>query len=137
MTPDELQFFDGRPGALALYERFRARLFEGTPDVDVRVHRTQITFSAGCGFAFVSFTPVRRAAERGPDWITVSFGLPARADSPRVDAAVQVRPSRWTHHVLIDDPAEIDDELAALIAEAAAFARRPRRMRPVEGSDDA
>ena len=124
MTTDELQFFDGRPGALALYERFRARLFAVAPDAAVAVHRTQITFRARYGFAFVSFTPVRRAAERGPDWITVSFGLPARADSPRVDAAVEVRPNRWTHHVLVDDPAQIDDGLMALIAGAAAFARR-------------
>ena len=124
MTPNELQFFDGKPGALGLYERFRARLFEIAPDAAVQVHRTQITFRTRYGFAFVSFAPVRRAAARGKDWLTVSFGLPARVESPRVDAAVEARPNRWTHHVLVDDPARLDDALFGWIAEAAAFSRR-------------
>ena len=112
------------------------RLFAVAPDAVVEVCRTQITFRLRYGFAFISFTPVRRAADRGPVWLTVSFGLPRRADSPRIDAAVEVRPNRWTHHALVDDPEEIDDVLMTLIAEAAAFARRPGRAGKAERSDD-
>ncbi len=124
MTLDELQFFDGRRGALGLYEAFRAETLRIVPEAEIRVHRTQITFRAHYGFAFVSFAPVRRAAERGPVWLTVSFGLPYRLDSPRIDAAVEARPRRWTHHVLVDDPGQLDGELFGWIAEAAEFARR-------------
>ena len=124
LTLDELQFFDGRGGALGLYEAFREGALGVAPDAEIQVHRTQITFRAHYGFAYVSFTPVRRAADRGPVWLTVSFGLPCRVDSPRIDAAVEARPHRWTHHLLIDDPGQLDDELFGWIAEAAAFGRR-------------
>lgn len=123
MTPDELQFFDGRPGALGLYERLRAGVLEIAPEAFIIVRRTQITFKLRYGFAFASFTPVKRAAERGPAWLTVSFGLPCPVDSPRV-IPVEVRPDRWTCHVLVDDSAQLDGELFGWIAEAAAFGRR-------------
>ena len=128
MTLDELQFFDGRSGALVLYEAFRSGVLRIAPDAEIIVHRTQITFKLRYGFAYASFTPVRRAAERGPVWLTVSFGLPWAVASPRV-IAVQVRPNRWTHHVLVDDPGQLDDALFGWIAEAAEFGRRDQGRR--------
>ena len=98
MTDEEKLFFAGCPEALALYEPFRH------------------------GFAFVSRLAVRRKAERPPVWITVSFGLRRRLPSPRIDGAVEPYPERWTHHVMIGDPSEIDGELMDWIEEAAAFA---------------
>jgi hypothetical protein len=124
MSPDELQFFDGRPGALGLYERLRAGVLALAPEASIVVRRTQITFRLRYGFAFASFTPVKRAAERGPSWLTVSFGLPCPVESPRV-IPVEVRPNRWTCHVLVNDPGQLDGELFGWIAEAADFGRRP------------
>ena len=124
MTADELQFFDGRPGALGLYEGLRGMLLDIAPEAAIRVQKTQITYKLRYGFAFVSFTPVRRRAERGPAWLTLSFGLPFRLDDPRVDAAAEARPNRWTHHILIDDPGQLDDGLRAILAQSAAFGSR-------------
>lgn len=53
--------------------------------------------------------------------------LRRRLDSPRVDAATEPYPNRWTHHLLISDPAEIDDELMGWIREAAAFSDGKRK----------
>ena len=122
MTDEEKLFFAGCPEALALYEPFRARVLAAVPDAHIRVQKTQITFADRHGFAFVSRLAVRRKAERPPVWITVSFGLRRRLPSPRVDGAVEPYPERWTHHVMIGDPSEIDGELMDWIGEAAAFA---------------
>lgn len=74
------------------------------------------------GFAVVSFLPVRKAKERPEIYIVVTFGLGYRVDSPRIDAAVEPYPGRFTHHVLISVTGEIDDELMGWVREAAAFA---------------
>ena len=123
MTDEELLFFAPKPGTLALYEVLRARVLARTgDDTRVKVQKTQITFFNRHGFAFVSFLPCRPKARRPEVWLTVSFGLRRRLDSGRIDAAVELYPERWTHHMLLSDPDQIDDELLGWIEEAAAFA---------------
>ena len=122
MTDDAYLFFAGRPGALELYRLFERRVLEEVDGVHIRVQKTQISFSNRHNFAFVSLLPVRREAERPAEWITVSFGLRRRLDSPRIDAAVEPWPERWTHHILISAPDQIDGELMDWVREAAVFA---------------
>ena len=69
--------------------------------------------------------PLRKPLMRNP-YLTVSIGLAHRADSPRVASAVEAAPGRWTHHVVLGSPDEVDDELMALVREAAAFSARKR-----------
>lgn len=121
-----LFFFRDHLPALPLYEAFASRVLAEIADVTVKVQKTQISFSNKHNFAFVSFLPVRRAKDRPPVFITVTFGLRRRADSCRIDAASEPYPNRWTHHLLISDPAEIDDELMDWIKEAAAFSAGKR-----------
>jgi hypothetical protein len=52
----------------------------------------------------------------------VTFGLEHKAESPRIDIATEPYPNRWTHHLLISKPDEIDEELMGWIKEAAEFA---------------
>ena len=96
------------------------------PGTDVKVQKTQITFSNRHGFAFVSFLPARRAKDRPEHYITVTLGLNRRLDSLRVDKASEPYPGRWTHHLLIASREEIDEELTAWVREAAAFAAGKR-----------
>ncbi len=85
-----LCFFEKKPGALPLYEVFERKVFAEVGDVDVKVQKTQIAFAnkldagkaKGYQFAFVSFAPVRKAKERPEDYITVTFGLGHRVESP-------------------------------------------------------
>ena len=93
----------------------------------IKVQKTQISFSNRHNFAFVSFLPVRKAKDRPKTWITVTFGLSHRVESPRIDAATEPSPNRWTHHVLISAPEEIDEALMGWIQEAAAFSAVKRR----------
>lgn len=123
MEPDELLFFDRDPAALELYEALRRAVSAVEPEAQVRVQKTQISFGNPRLFAAVSFLPVRKKARRPEHFITVTLGLPCRLDSPRVDAASEPYPNRWTHHLMVSSPEEIDGELRAWIGEAAAFAR--------------
>ncbi len=127
MTEDELFFFNERPAALPLYRALLDLMERELGDFDTAVHKTQISFSRGCGFAFVSFLPVRPARERPKDFITLTLGLGHRSESRRVDAAAEPAPGRWTHHILLAAPEEIDEEIAALLREAYAFAAAKKR----------
>lgn len=122
MNPDALFFFDGNSAALPLLETFESLLEQAVGEFSVRIQKTQITYSNRHVFACISFLKVRKAKQRPPVYIVVTFGLHRKIDSPRIDAAVEVYPGRWTHHVLIDRPEEIDEELMSWIQEAYAFA---------------
>ncbi len=127
MTQDTLLFFNSRPQALPLYELFEQKLLSELGSVNIKVQKTQIAFSNKHNFAFVSFLPVRKAKERPETYIVITFGLGRRVESPRIDAAVEPYPNRWTHHVLISNPDEIDEELMGWVKEAAAFSDAKRR----------
>ena len=126
ISGDELFFFDEKPAAISLYEAFAKRLLAEIDDVTVKVRKTQISFSNRYNFAFVSLLPVRKAKERPETWITVTFGLRYKKESPRIDVASEPYPNRWTHHMLISSVDEIDDELMGWIKEAAAFSAGKR-----------
>ena len=126
MNSDILFFFGEHMGALPMYEQLEGRILGEIPDVRIKTAKTQITFAKKRGFAFVSFNPCRRAKERPENWMTVTFGLGYRKESPRIDAAAEPYPGRWTHHVTVESAEEIDDELLDWIKEAAAFSAAKR-----------
>lgn len=115
---DAMQFFDRRPRELALYQDFARKVLAACPDTHIRVQKTQITLENRHGFAFVSL-PRRKVQQ---PTIVVSFGLSYRVDAPRIWVATEPYPNRWTHHMLIADEGQLDDELLGWIKEAAAFA---------------
>ncbi len=121
MTPDILFFFEQKAEALPLYQLLEQKILSEIQNVSIRVQKTQISFSNRRNFAFVSFLPVKKAKDRPKAYITVTFGLGYRVDSPRIDGAVEPYPNRWTHHVLISSVGEIDGELMGWIKEASAF----------------
>ncbi len=123
LSPAEEVFFDGRPRARELYAVFLHRLLELLPDAQLRIQKTQITFTNPRVFACVSMMRVRRARERPPEYIVVTFGLGHELRDRRIDAAIEVRPRRWTHHVLVADESEVDDQLMAWVEEAYEFSR--------------
>ena len=121
---DVLSFFDGRPDALALYRVLAAGLARIAPEGRVKVQKSQISFYDGGLFAMASL-PKRK----GDPGLVVSFGLGRRDPSPRIGAAVEPYPGRWTHHLLLSSPEEADDELMAWVREAAAFSAAKRYSR--------
>ena len=124
MDFDTMAFFEVQkhPEALPLYEALEGRILAEVDSVRIKVQKSQITFYNRRLFACASFARVRRKAELPPCWLVVTVGLARRLDSPRVAVATEPYPGRWTHHIVISDPAEVDDELMGWVREAAAFA---------------
>ena len=98
MTADELLFWDRQPQLLPLYELLRERLM----------------------FAMAS-PPVRRRKTWPKEFMMVSFGLSYQIDSPRIAMSVEAYPNRWTHHVIVESPEDIDGTLLGWIHEAYLF----------------
>ena len=127
MNSDILFFFEEHMDALPIYERLEEQILAQIPDVKIKVAKTQITFANKRGFAFVSFNPCRKAKDRPAVWMTVTFGLGYRKESPRIDVATEAYPSRWTHHVMVGSVDEIGEELLGWIKEAADFSAAKKR----------
>ena len=121
MSPQELFFFEEHPAALPLYQRFAEQVREMVPEAVFQIGKSQISIRNRHNFAFVSFLPVRRKRDRSETYITVSFGLDRRVESPRIDQASEPYPDRWTHHVLVESLEELDDELMEWVQAAAVF----------------
>ena len=126
MNTDILFFFNDHMDALPLYERLEELILEQISDAKIKVSKTQISFSDKRGFAFVSSNPCRKVNDRADVWMTVTFGLSYRKDSPRIDVATEPYPNRWTHHVMVGSEEEIDAHLMGWIREAAEFSASKR-----------
>lgn len=120
MESDEILFFDRAPRMLEVYAALSDLLKRRYPELQIRVGRTQISFSNRHIFAMVSL-PIRRRRDWPEECLIVSFGLPCRIESLRIFQAVEPYPGRWTHHVPIERADEIDAELMDWIDTAYHF----------------
>lgn len=119
---DTLMFFDRHREALPVFQAFEALVFDSFPVVDKRVQKTQITYYNRHVFACISFARVKRKAELPEGYMVITLGLPAPLDSERVAAKTEAYPGRWTHHIVVSKPGELDDELVSWIRESYDFA---------------
>ena len=122
LDADTLMFFDQHMDVLPLYQAFEELLFDSFPVVNKRVQKTQITFSNRHVFACVSFARVKRKTELPMRFIVITLGLPAPLDSERVAVKTEPYPGRWTHHIVVNKPEELDEELLSWVREAYDFA---------------
>lgn len=126
MTDDELLFFAGREAALPIYEGLRSELLRRFPDTRIEVRRTQINFKNRRLYACASFLPVKRKSERPDPYLTVSFGLGGPVYDERIAVTTEAQPNRWTHHVLVGSPEEIDARLLEWLGAAYLFSEGKR-----------
>jgi hypothetical protein len=114
MEPSE--FFAGQPLGLAVYERVRS-IVEGFGPVEVRVSKSQVAFRRRRGFAYL-WMPGMYLANSAAE-VVLSIALRRRIESPRWKEVVRPAPTTWMHHLEIRDVAELDDEVAGWLREAA------------------
>lgn len=124
MTGEVLAFLGGDPGKIAIFEAYEGAVLS-CGESAMKVTKTQVSW--GNPFLFAMLSHPRRAADRRAGALLATFGLHRRLDSPRILQAVEPYPGRWTHHLLLARPEEVDGEVAAWLAEAWAFAREKGR----------
>lgn len=123
ITGDELMFFDAHRAAVPLYEVFAGELLRRFPDTSMRVQKSQITFSNRHVYACVSFARVKKKAELPDAYMVVTLGLSYPLDSSRVAVKTEPYPGRWTTHMVVSGPAELDGEFWAWTTQAYEFAQ--------------
>ena len=119
---DVLAFFAGRPWALPMYEALFSQMEELFPEAAVKVQKSQISFYGRHLFAAVSL-PLRRKKTWPEECLVVTFGLGSRVEDPRIAVAVEPYPRRWTHHVLLSRPEEVDGQLLDWLRVAYVFSQ--------------
>jgi hypothetical protein len=109
-------FLAGHPVASAVYERVRSVLDEMGP-LEVRTSKSQIAFRRRRGFAYL-WLPGQYLTGQVAE-VVISIALGRRDPSPRFKEVVHPSTRHWIHHLEVGDPAEIDDEVARWLREAA------------------
>ena len=124
MDAETLLFFDGHASALPIFEAFEAMLRDRFPEAGKRVQKTQITYYHRHVFACVSFLRVKRKSELPDPYLVITLGLPEPLASGRAAVQTEPYPGRWTVHIVIGRPEEIDEELTAWVRQAYDFSER-------------
>ncbi len=124
---DTFLFFEGHQDALDLFETFEEFLYNTFPVIRKRVQKTQISYSNRFIFACISFARVKRKAELPNGYLVLTIGLPAPLNSDRIAQKTEPYPGRWTHHIVISKPEELDEELTFWVREAYLFAETKQK----------
>lgn len=117
---DHVSFFAGHENLAERYAELRERLAAQLPPFSETVQKTQITWR-NC-HVFLCISLPRRKRDSGA--LLLSFGLPYRIVSDRIWQAVEPYPNRWTHHVLLHEWQELDEELIGWLQAAYAFSEQ-------------
>lgn len=120
---DELMFFNVHMTAVPLYEAFAGELFQQFPATSMRVQKSQITFSNRHVYACVSLARVRKKAELPEPYLVITLGLPYPLDSERVAVKTEPYPGRWTTHIVVGTPGELDEAFWSWVGQAYEFAQ--------------
>lgn len=120
-----LTFFAGKPEEEVLARQVLTWLLAELPGTDIRVQKSQITFRGRYNFGALSLP--RRAQDKRAHALLLTLGLPARLDTDRVAIATEPYPGRWTHHILLTGPQDLDEELRGWVHAAYQFAETKGR----------
>lgn len=127
MTAEVLGFLGGAPRRIALFEAVEAAIL-ALGDCELAVAKTQISWGNPYKFAFLSI-PRRSMVPggRAEDCLLLSFGLDHREEHPRIAAVANPYPNRWTHHVVLAEPEDIDETVKNWLENAWLFAKNKKR----------
>ena len=118
-------FFAERPELLSTVRAFLTETWERWPETEVVTQKSQVTLRGPRPFCALS-THIRFPRMPGPCYVTLSLFLPRSLPDLRGGMAVEPYPGRWTNHILITRPEEVDVELMEWLREAHNFALRKR-----------
>ena len=113
MTLDE--FFSPFPQSRPLFDALHQAILE-LGEVELRVSKSQVAFRRRKAFAWAwipgKYLPKAQIS------LVLTVALRRRDTSPRWKEIVEPSPGRFTHHLELHSPAEIDDQVSAWLIEA-------------------
>lgn len=113
---DVVDFLAGHPMAQAVFDRVQSVLADAG-GCSVRVGRSQVAFRRRRGFAYLWLPGQYLARPAAEVVLTVALG---RHDpSPRWKQIAHPAGAHWIHHLEVHDPADVDEEVAGWLREAA------------------
>jgi hypothetical protein len=113
VTLDE--FFAGRDDSRQLFDILRATI-EAIGPVRLRTGKSQIAFSRRTAFAWAWIPGRYLRGTHAP--LVLTLALRRRDSSPRWKEIVEPGPGRFTHHLELYVPADIDAEVRTWLLEA-------------------
>lgn len=120
-----LTFFAGKPEEEGLARQVITWLLAEVPGTGIRVQKSQITFRGRYNFGALSLP--RRARDKKAHALLLTLGLPGRLEGERVFVATEPYPGRWTNHILLTGPRDLDEELRGWVHAAYQFAESKGR----------
>ena len=87
----------------------------------MRVSKSQVALRARRGFAYL-WLPGRWLRNPAAD-LVVSIALDRRIESPRFKEVAHPARDVWMHHLEVQEPGDVDDEVAGWLREACTRAR--------------
>ena len=113
MTLDE--YFDGNDESRQLFECLR-EMVESLGPVEILVQQSQVAFRRNKSFAY-AWMPGKYLRCRGAP-LVLTIGFRRRDMSPRWKKVVEAAPGRFTHHMEIHSPNDIDNQVCGWLQEA-------------------
>ena len=108
-------YLENHPDSAALLEHLRKAILELGP-VEEEASKSQVAFRRRRTVAS-AWAPGQYLGKRGaPLVLTLSF--PERDQSPRWKEIVEFTPGAFTHHLELNDPRDIDDQVRAWLQRA-------------------
>jgi hypothetical protein len=83
------------------------------------VQKSDIALGTPKHYAY-AWLPIREIKGRPPVYIVLTLRLRRRLDSPRFIEIVEAYPGRYAHHLILSDPAQLDQELLVWLRQAKA-----------------
>ena len=113
MTLDD--FFDGRNESRLIFDTLRAA-DAAVGEAELRVTKSQVAFRRRRAFAWAWIPGTYLRGRHAPLVLTVS--LRRRDSSTRWKEIIEPRPGRFTHHLELYTPSDIDDQVRTWLREA-------------------
>lgn len=124
---DVARLFRGNTRRIRLFRAVEARIRAFGP-VGMQVTKSQVSFGTLRKFAWV-WMPLPGSRKRPADSLVLTFGLGRRIGDPRVVEAVEPRPGRWTHHVILQEETDLDGSVTDWLREAFEASGKPADRR--------
>lgn len=96
--------------------------------VSIEVMKSQISFGTKTKFAWV-WKPQTWSKKRPENSIVLTFGVGRHIQNEKIVEAVEPYPGRWTHHVIIQNNSDLNNDVYQWLCEAYAFSLYRGRKR--------